>query len=112
MAKTDSKTRTTTTKRELSEKAFEQSFQQRVDFLHQLRSVYHSTHQYPKAVACAEKMIRLKPDYVDAYHLLALASIGLGEHETARQAWQRILTIDPNDSRAIRNLRGLENQEE
>ena len=84
----------------------------RLDFLYQLWSAYHSNGLDTLAAACAEKMIRLKPDYVDAYHLLALASMALGDHQTARQAWERILTIDPNDSRAISNLRGLENPEE
>jgi Tfp pilus assembly protein PilF len=87
------------------------SLQHRVDFLYQLWSAYHSTDRDTQAVACAEKMIRLKPDYVDAYHLLALASIGLGDYQTAKQAWEQVLTIDPNDSRAIKNLRGLENPE-
>ncbi|UCB53133.1 MAG: tetratricopeptide repeat protein, partial [Candidatus Zixiibacteriota bacterium] len=80
----------------------------RLDFLYQLWSAYHSTDQDTQAVACAEKMIRLKPDYPDAYHLLALASVRLGDLQTARQAWERILTLNPNDSRAIKNLRGLE----
>jgi Tfp pilus assembly protein PilF len=84
----------------------------RLDFLYQLGSAYHSNGLDAQAVACAEKMIRLKPDYADAYHLLALASMALGDHQTARQAWERILAIDPSDSRAITNLRGLENPEE
>jgi tetratricopeptide (TPR) repeat protein len=84
----------------------------RLDFLYQLGSAYHSNGLDTQAVACAEKMIGLRPDYVDAYRLLALASMRLGDHQTARQAWERILAIDPNDSRAISNLRGLENPEE
>ncbi len=84
----------------------------RLDFLYQLWSAYHSTDQDTQAVACAEKMIRLKPDYVDAYHLLALASIGLGDFQRAKQAWERILTINPNDSLTIRNLRSLEDHPE
>jgi tetratricopeptide (TPR) repeat protein len=87
-------------------------FQQRADFLHQLWSVYHSTKQYREAVACAQKMIKLGPDNPNAYHLLALASIGLDDYQTAKQAWEQVLTIDPSDSRAIRNLRRLENPEE
>jgi len=87
-------------------------FQHRLDFLYQLWAAYRSTDQDTQAVACAEKMIRLDPDYRDAYHLLALASVGLGDFQTAKQAWERVLTINPNDSTAIRNLRGLENQEE
>jgi tetratricopeptide (TPR) repeat protein len=84
----------------------------RMDFLYQLWGAYHSTDQDAQAASCAEKMIRLNPDYPDAYHLLALASIGLGDLQTARQAWERVLTINPNDSLAIRNLRGLEEHPE
>jgi tetratricopeptide (TPR) repeat protein len=87
-------------------------FQQRVDFLHQLWSVYHSTGQYQQALACAERMIELEPENTNAHHLLALASIGLGDYRTAKQAWEQILIINPNDSRAIKSLRSLEDPEE
>ncbi|MGB2982183.1 MAG: tetratricopeptide repeat protein, partial [Candidatus Zixiibacteriota bacterium] len=86
--------------------------QHRMDFLYQLWAAYRSTDQDAQAAACAEKMIKLKPDYPDAYHLLALASVGLGDFQTAKQAWERVLTINPDDSAAIRNLRGLEDHPE
>jgi tetratricopeptide (TPR) repeat protein len=75
------------------------------DFLSQLGVAYYSTDQPEKAAACARQMIELRPDYLEAYHLLAGAYVKLGDLENAGKTWMHILTITPDDSIAIKNLK-------
>jgi Flp pilus assembly protein TadD len=74
------------------------------DFLYELAFVYYSTYQPEKAITCARKIIDLKPGYLQAYHLLGLTYTKLGDLEEAGKVWEHILTIDPGDPIAIKNL--------
>jgi tetratricopeptide (TPR) repeat protein len=77
------------------------------DFLYQLGATYYSADRLERAEACALDIIKLRPEYLEAYHLLGLARVRLGHPQRARQAWEHILTVNPNDSVAIRNLKRL-----
>jgi len=79
-----------------------------VDFLYDLGASYYSTNQPEKAEACALQIIELTPEYLEAYHLVGLARAIRGDFESARQAWEYILSVDPDDSVAIDNLKKLD----
>jgi hypothetical protein len=78
------------------------------DYLYQLAVTYSKTNQMKKAGVCALEVIKLRPDYVKAYQFLGSIYASLGDFESARQVWKHILTIDPGDSIAIRNLKEVE----
>ncbi|MCK4404726.1 MAG: tetratricopeptide repeat protein [candidate division Zixibacteria bacterium] len=78
------------------------------NFLYQLGLVYYSTNQPEKAIACARQMIKLGPEYLEAFHLLGMSFASLSDFENARQAWEYILGVDPYDSVAVRNLKEIE----
>ncbi len=82
------------------------------DFLSGLGAAYYLTNQPEKAVACARQMLELRPDYLRAYYLLGRAYVKLGDFENARKTWGHILSIDPGDSIAIRNLKTQESRPE
>ena len=77
------------------------------DFLFDLGAAYYYTNQPDRALACALQIIEFSPEYMDAYHLLGLARARLGDFEDAKLAWEHILSVDPNDSVAVRNLKEI-----
>jgi hypothetical protein len=78
------------------------------DYLYDLGTAYSETSQMKKAGSCASRIIRLRPESVVGYRLLASVYTGLGDFEKARQTWQHILSIAPDDSVAIEKLEDLE----
>ncbi len=56
--------------------------------------------RYPEAIAHWERAIELKPDFVDAYHNLAVAHLFLGNKEAARRIVEKMLqaglSVDPS----------------
>jgi tetratricopeptide (TPR) repeat protein len=78
------------------------------DYLYELGIAYSETNQMKKAGSCASRIIRLRPESVAGYRLLASAYTGLGDFEKARQTWKKVLTIDPEDSVAIEKSEDLE----
>jgi tetratricopeptide (TPR) repeat protein len=83
-------------------------FADNADYLYQLAVTYSKTNQMKKAGVCALEVIKLRPDYVRAYQFLGSVYASLGDFESAREVWKHILTIDPGDSIAIRNLKEVE----
>ncbi|NIN00740.1 MAG: tetratricopeptide repeat protein, partial [candidate division Zixibacteria bacterium] len=84
------------------------SLEDNVDFLHHLWVANYSANRPERAVVCAQQMIKLRPDYLEAYNLLGLGYAGTGAFEKAREAWEHVLSINPEDSTAIQNLQKLE----
>jgi tetratricopeptide (TPR) repeat protein len=78
------------------------------DFLYELGASYFQTKETQKAGEIAVDILELDPYYVDAYHLLGSAYARLGDLEQARQAWEKVLTLAPQDTIAINNLKELE----
>ncbi len=78
------------------------------DFLYELAASYYSTNQPDMAASSALRIIELTPEYLEAYDLLGLAYVRLGDFENAEQAWEHILRVNPADSLAIQNLKDLE----
>jgi hypothetical protein len=77
------------------------------DYLYELGVAYMNTHQMTAVGGCAMQILKLDPDYLDAYHLLGAAHLAHGNIEKAREAWEHILEVDPDDSVAVENLEYL-----
>ncbi len=82
------------------------------DYLYELGVIYMSLNQMAAVGGCATLALKLDPNYIDAYHLLGAAHLAFGEVEEAREAWEYILSVNPNDSTAIENLQHLEEKYE
>jgi tetratricopeptide (TPR) repeat protein len=78
------------------------------DFLYELGASYFQTEEIQKAGQIAVDILELDPGYVDGYHLLGSAYAELGDLKQAKEAWEKVLTLDPADSIAINNLKELE----
>jgi Tfp pilus assembly protein PilF len=75
-----------------------------VDFLFNLGASYYYSDQPNAALSCGLEIVRLVPESLAARHILGLAYAKLGDFENAKQAWEYILSVNPNDSVAITNL--------
>jgi tetratricopeptide (TPR) repeat protein len=78
------------------------------DFLYELGASYFQTQETQKAGEIAVDILELDPYYVDAYHLLGSSYARLGDFEQAKEAWEKVLTLSPQDTIAINNLKELE----
>jgi len=77
------------------------------DYLYELGVAYMNTNQMTAAGGCAMQILKLDPGYLDAYHLLGAAYLAHGEIEKAREAWEHIVAVNPDDSVAVENLEYL-----
>lgn len=82
------------------------------DYVYELGVAYINTGQMAAAGGCALQVLKLNPDFIDAYHLLGAAYLADGEMESARKSWEHILSVNPNDSIAMENLKHLEEMSE
>ena len=79
-----------------------------IDFLDDLGMSYFQTEEIQKAGQIAVDILKLDPGYVNGYHLLGSAYAKLGDLRQAKEALEKVLTLDPADSIAINNLKELE----
>ncbi len=63
--------------------------------------------RWQEAVAVNQSIIELFPTDVDAYNRLGRAYMELGEYAKAKQAYAKVLELDPNNSIAQKNLQRL-----
>ncbi len=63
--------------------------------------------RWQEAVAVNESIIELFPTDIDAYNRLGRAFMELGEFAKAKEAYNRTLELDPNNSIAQKNLQRL-----
>jgi len=63
--------------------------------------------RWQEAVAVNQSIIELFPTDVDAYNRLGRAYMELGEYAKAKQAYAKVLELDPNNSIAHKNLQRL-----
>lgn len=77
------------------------------DFMYELGVAYMNTNQMAACGGCAMQLLKLNPGFIDAYHLLGAAYLADGNVEKARESWEHILTVHPDDSVAIDNLKRL-----
>ncbi len=63
--------------------------------------------RWQEAVAVNQSIIELFPTDVDAYNRLGRAYMELGEFAKAKQAYAKVLELDPNNSIAQKNLQRL-----
>jgi hypothetical protein len=77
------------------------------DYLYELGVAYMHTNQMTAAGGCAMQILKLDPDYLDAYHLLGAAYLAHGNIEQAEEAWEHVLSVNPDDSVAMENLQYL-----
>ncbi len=63
----------------------------------------HSTSDrlYQEALACAEESLRQNEESVEAHHNRALALLGLGQKDDAKQAMTHALALDPDDPETL-----------
>jgi len=57
--------------------------------------------QYAESVAAFSEVVKLRPNYADAYTNVALTEIAWEKYESARRAIRRALSIDPKNARAL-----------
>jgi Flp pilus assembly protein TadD len=77
-------------------------------YLYELGVVLVNTNQAPAAGNIGLQILKLDPNYVDAYYLLGAACQSIGDMENAKISWERILSVYPDDSLAIESLKQLE----
>ena len=57
--------------------------------------------QYAESVAAFTEVIKLRPDYIEAYTNVGLTEIVWEKYDSARTAIRKALTLDPNSARAL-----------
>jgi hypothetical protein len=57
--------------------------------------------QYAEAVAAFNEVVKLRPDYADAYTNVGLTEIVWEKYDSARMAIKRALALDPGNARAL-----------
>ncbi|MGH9616096.1 MAG: tetratricopeptide repeat protein [Acidobacteriaceae bacterium] len=62
---------------------------------------YLGEQQYAAAVDAFDEVIKLRPDYADAYTNIAVVEIPWEQFDAARKAVQRALTMSPGNARAL-----------
>ena len=78
------------------------------DYLYELGLAYWKTNQMIAAGGCGMQILKLDPNYVDAYYLIGAAFFATGDVDNARKSWERILSAYPGDSVATENLKRLD----
>ena len=73
-----------------------------------LGRAYHGVGEEEVALALLNDVVQREPRNPDAWFYLGEVYRTLGELEHARQAWQRVLTLNPSDARAIKALDNLD----
>jgi hypothetical protein len=63
--------------------------------------------RWQEAVTANQNIIEIFPTDIDAYNRLGRAFMELGEFARAKEAYNRALELDPNNSIAVRNLQRL-----
>ncbi len=91
--------------REVFEKALRQQ-PQNVDVLYSLAFVYHSLNQPEQAVRLLAQAARLAPQRADVQKLLAVAAGDMHAYDDSVAAWDRYVTLAPDDD-AGRRERGF-----
>lgn len=74
--------------------------------LNNLGNCYKQQHCYQDAIACYEKAIQIKPDYVDAYTNLVLTHLNSANYLLAKQACENGLSKFPQNYKLLK-YRGL-----
>jgi tetratricopeptide (TPR) repeat protein len=69
---------------------------------------YLDQFQYADAVGAFNEVVKLRPDYADAYTNIALTNIAWEKYGSARAGLERALALNPNDARALYYLAHLE----
>jgi tetratricopeptide (TPR) repeat protein len=69
---------------------------------------YLDQQQYADAVRAFSEVVKLRPDYPDAYTNIALTEIQWEKYDSARASIQRALALSPNNARALYYLALLE----
>jgi tetratricopeptide (TPR) repeat protein len=62
---------------------------------------YLDQQQYADAVRAFSEVVKLRPDYPDAYTNIALTEIQWEKYDSARASIQRALALSPNNARAL-----------
>jgi tetratricopeptide (TPR) repeat protein len=78
------------------------------DYLYEMGLTYLKADQILAAGGCGMQILKLDPNYIDAYYLLGAAYFATGDVENARESWERILSAYPGDSVATENLKHLD----
>jgi type IV pilus assembly protein PilF len=63
-----------------------------------LAGMYYAGRQYAVALEEANKALQFDPDYVPALNVLALTYVELAQDSAAQQAFDKAISINPNDS--------------
>ena len=58
----------------------------------------------PKALALLEAIVTAHPDDADAHNSLGVVAMRMGRHDLARQAFRKVLELDPTSATAYANL--------
>jgi tetratricopeptide (TPR) repeat protein len=69
---------------------------------------YLDQFQYAEAVKAFNEVVKLRPDYADAYTNIALTNIAWEKYGSARGSLERALALSPDDARALYYLALLE----
>lgn len=65
---------------------------------------YYQERQFEKCIEAAKRVLKLKPDYVEAFNNIGCAYIMLGEYEKAIQACEKSIKLKPDFQLAKGNL--------
>jgi tetratricopeptide (TPR) repeat protein len=80
-------------------------------YLYELGVALVNTNQVLAAGKIGLQILKLDPNYVDAYYLVGAACQSAGDIENAKKSWELILSVYPDDSLVIENLKSIEEYE-
>ncbi|MBI3602073.1 MAG: tetratricopeptide repeat protein [Candidatus Omnitrophica bacterium] len=76
-----------------------------------LAQLYYALHKYPQAVLQLTQILQLTPQNVSAWYLLGSVDLELQQHEKAKQAFRKVLALEPDHDGALNSLAYMYAQE-
>ncbi len=105
-------------KYELAEQKYNQTLKLQPDFIEakkNLAMVYqnlayqcYGKEAYDKSISYAKESISFQPENVNVYNILGQSYLALNNYEKASEIYKKILSLNPNDSVALQNLKYID----
>ncbi|EDK45580.1 Hsp90 cochaperone [Lodderomyces elongisporus] len=70
---------------------------------------YASLKEFGKALEDADECVKINPSWAKGYNRVGGAQFGLGNFEDAKKAYEKCLSIDPQNAQAKEGLKSIEN---
>jgi len=105
-------------KYELAEQKYNQTLKLQSDFVEAKKNLtmvyqnlayqYYGKEAYDKSIYYAKESISFQPENVNVYNILGQSYLALNNYEKASEIYKKILSLNPNDSVALQNLKYID----